>query len=91
MLVLIEIALKDNYRSFGKIEVRNMGLFFEKASSQSKNQKLIINTFIILIVLDTINNLLLHWSWFSIISICLYIVFIILFVREIIKRKYNDR
>ncbi|OZI10957.1 hypothetical protein CEW92_14360 [Bacillaceae bacterium SAS-127] len=67
-----------------------MGLFFEKASSQSKNQKLLVNAFIVFIVLDIINNFLLHWSWFSVISICLYIVFIILFIREIMKRKNNN-
>ncbi len=68
-----------------------MGLFFEKSSSQSRLQKLVINAFIVLILLDSINNLLLHWSWFSIITICLYIVFIILFVRESLKKKYNNR
>jgi flagellar biosynthesis component FlhA len=76
--------------SSGEFEVGNMGLFFEKASSQSKKQRLVINTFIVLIVLDIIINLLLDWYWFSVISFCLYIVFIILFVREGLKKKNNN-
>lgn len=52
-----------------------------------RKSALILNAFIVVIVLDIINNFLLHWSWFSIITICLYIVFIILFIREIMKKK----
>lgn len=67
-----------------------MGLFFEKASSQSKTKKTSINLFIILIVLDLINNFLLRLSWLSTITICLYLVFIMYFMRELMKRKYTN-
>ncbi|MDQ0220166.1 hypothetical protein J2S21_003285 [Peribacillus cavernae] len=66
-----------------------MGLFFEKSSSQSKTQKKLINAFIILIVLDLINNFLLNLSWLSTITTCSYIVFLILFIREIMRGKNN--
>jgi len=62
-----------------------MGLFFEKASNQSKNQKVVLNAFFTLVVLDIINNIFFHWSCFSVIAICLYIVFIIKFISVIMK------
>ena len=64
-----------------------MGLFFENASNQSKTQKVVLTAFIALVVLDIINNFLFHRSWFSLIAVCLYIVFIIIFIREIMKGK----
>ncbi|MCZ2260826.1 hypothetical protein [Sporosarcina sp. G11-34] len=64
-----------------------MGLFFEKASNQSKTQKVVLTAFMALVLLDMINNLLFHHSWFSVIAVCLYIVFIITFIREIKKGK----
>lgn len=73
----------------GVIGVGDMRLFFEKASSQSKNQKLVINAFLVLVILDIINIFLLDWYWFSAMSFCLYIVFIIIFVRGIMKKYYN--
>lgn len=64
-----------------------MGIFFEKYSSQSKTQKILISSLFLLIVLDLINNFLLHMSWLSNMIICLYIVFIILFTRSHMRRK----
>lgn len=66
-----------------------MGLFFEKASSQSRNYKWLVNVFIVVIIVDIVNNFILQWSWFSVVSVILYIVFITLFVREMLKGNNN--
>lgn len=62
-----------------------MGLFLEDAKNQSETQKMALNAFMTVVVLDILNNILLQWSWFSVIAICLYITFIILFSREMVK------
>lgn len=63
-----------------------MGLFFEKASNQSKAQKIALNAFITLFVLDMINNFFFQQSWFSLIALCLCSMFIIIFIKIIKKR-----
>jgi len=66
-----------------------MGLFFEKTAVKCTKKKL-MNFFILLTVLDLTNNFLLHLSYLSTITICLYIVFIIFFIRELMNRKDNN-
>lgn len=64
-----------------------MGLFFEKTSNQSKTQKVVFNLFMAIVALDIINNIFFHQSWFSLIAACLYIVFIIIFVKGIMNKQ----
>ncbi|MBM7587149.1 hypothetical protein JOC86_003722 [Bacillus pakistanensis] len=66
-----------------------MGLLFEDASNQSKYQKILVNAFFFILVSDQINNFLLHLSWLSMIFVCSYFVFIILFIKEVIRRNHN--
>ncbi len=64
-----------------------MGLFFEKASSQNRTQKVVFNLFMALVAIDITNNIFFHKSWFSLLAAVLYIIFIIIFLEGMLNKK----
>lgn len=69
-----------------------MGLFFEKASKQSKMQRMATNLFTVFFILMILNNTLLDWPWFKIITpygLGLFIFVFLMFGLRKVKHENN--